>query len=598
MTGPGEGAGASTAAVRAAVLGRPEVRARVEALARDAGRSVHDVTTELDADLREMVATHGGPAGDVFLHIARLFDRTSYRGRIQVDPAQIAALQDLSRRHPVALLPSHRSYIDPVVLASVLQRAGLPPTYKLGGINVAFWPMGPMGRRAGLIFIRRSFRDDPVYKLALREYVGWLAEHRQNLEWYIEGGRTRTGKLRDPRLGLLAYLVDAVHDDRCDDFVLQPVSIVYDELLDVEEHARSAQGAAKAPESLTRLVGYARAQRSRYSRGDIHVAFGEPISVREHLTRELTEAAHAADTTGERDALPLQKLAFEVAVHINSVTPITPPALITMALLWADRALTVEQLLALLTRYADFVDQRGFPVTCRPIATRDTVLRGLASLQRHGVVTRNDHGREVVYLIQPEQRIAAAYHRNGILHFFVVPAIVDLASFVDGPDDAGDLHDEALALRDLFKFEFFFADKGEFLAEVDAEAASTDRPVTAPFLRPFLEAYWATAEALAAHGDAAVTAADLTTEACGLAEQFLLQARIYCADAVSSSYVDGAVRLADHRGLLAPATHDDADEPGLAERRAQFAAELHTLVRRVRNAQARAAARFLELMRG
>ncbi len=153
------------------------------------------------------------------------------------------------------------------------------------------------------------------------------------------------------------------------------------------------------------------------------------------------------------------------------------------------------------------------------------------------MVTRNDHGREVVYLIQPEQRIAAAYHRNGILHFFVVPAIVDLASSVHGRDsdgDAGTLHDDALALRDLFKFEFFFAEKGEFLAEVDAEVASIDRPVTAPFLRPFLEAYWATAEALAAHGDAPVDGETLADEACGLAEQFLLQARIYCADAVSS----------------------------------------------------------------
>jgi glycerol-3-phosphate O-acyltransferase len=443
--------------------------------------------------------------------------------------------------------------------------------------------MGPLGRRAGLIFIRRSFRDDPVYKLALREYVGWLAEHRQNLEWYIEGGRTRTGKLRDPRLGLLAYLVDAVHDDRCDDFVLQPVSIVYDELLDVEEHALSARGAAKTPESFTRLVSYARAQRTRYSRGDIHVAFAEPISVRDHLTRELTDAVEQ----GAPDALPLQKLAFEVAVRINTVTPITPPALITMALLWADRALTVDQLLALLVRYADYVDERGLPVTCRPIAARDTVLGGLASLERHGVVTRNDHGREVVYLIQPEQRIAAAYHRNGILHFFVIPAIVDLAT----ADDAGPLHDEALRLRDLFKFEFFFEEKGEFLAEIEAEAAAPDRPVTAPFLRPFLEAYWAAAEALAAHGDAAVDADTLTPEACGLAEQFLLQQRIYCADAVSSSYADGAVRLAEHRGLLAAGGTD------LAERRAELADELHAQVRRARVAQARAAARFLALMR-
>ena len=577
----------SAAAVRGEILARPEVQSQIAELAAAAGRPVGDVVAELDTDLREMVATHGGPAGDVFLHIARVFDRTAYRGRVRCDPAQIERLQDLNRRYPMALLPSHRSYIDPVVLASVLQRATIPPTYKLGGINVAFWPMGPMGRRAGLIFIRRSFRDDAVYKLALREYVGWLAEHRQNLEWYIEGGRTRTGKLRDPRLGLLAYLVDAVRDDRCDDFLLQPVSIVYDELLDVEEHARSATGAAKTPESLGRLITYARAQRSRYSRGDIHVSFGEPISVREHLTHELEAAVDA----GETEALPLQKLAFEVAVRINTVTPITPPALITMALLWADRALTVDQLLALLARYADDVDARGLPVTARPVAARETVLSGLSSLERHGVVTRFDGGREPVYLIQPEQRIAASYYRNGILHFYLIPAIADLALAGDG-----DVLDEALRLRDLLKFEFFFAEKAEFLAEVEAELARSDRPVTAPFLRPFLEAYWVMAEALRARGDEPVTDANtLLAESCGLGEQYLLQHRIYCADAVSSSYADGAIRLAEHRDLLAPAAGAVDD---LATRRAEFADELHTLVRRVRTTQTWAAQRFLEVMRG
>jgi len=569
--------------VRAEILARPAVRARVAEIAGAAGRTDGDVTSELDADLREMVATHGGPAGDIFLHIARLFDRAGYRERIRCDEAAVTRLQDLNRRYPLALLPSHRSYLDPVVLASVLQRADIAPTYKLGGINVAFWPMGPMGRRAGLIFIRRSFRDDPVYKLALREYVGWLAEHRQNLEWYIEGGRTRTGKLREPRLGLLAYLVDAVHDDRCDDFLLQPVSIVYDELLDVEEHARSATGAAKAPESLGRLLSYARAQRTRYARGDIHVAFGDPISVHDHLTRELEAAALADDA----DAVPLQKLAFEVAVRINSVTPITSPALITMALLWADRALSVDQLLALLERYAADVDERRLPVTAKPLASRETLLSGLASLQRHGVVTEFDRGPEPVYLIQPEQRIAASYYRNGILHFFLISAIVDLSAGID-------LHEDALRLRDLLKFEFFFAEKGEFLAEVDAEAARTERPVTGPFLRPFLEAYWVTAEALRARGGEPVTDTDeLLRAASGLGEQYLLQRRIYCADAVSISYADGAVRLAGHRGLLAFGSPVD-----LAERRAELAHELHELVRRARTTQARAAERFLEVMRG
>ena len=216
------------------------------------------------------------------------------------------------------------------------------------------------------------------------------------------------------------------------------------------------------------------------------------------------------------------------------------------------------------------------------------MLSGLASLQRHAVVTRYTGGRDAVYAIQPEQRITASYYRNGILHFYLIPAIVDLAQAGDD-----DLHHEARCLRDLLKFEFFFAEKTEFLAEVDTEAARTDRPVTAPLLRPFLEAYWVTAEALRSRGSTPVTDRELLlADAGGLAEQYLLQHRIYCADAVSSSYAEGAVRLADHRGLLTPATDDD-----LATRRAEFADELHALVRRVRTTQTWAAQRFLELMR-
>ena len=236
----------------------PTVRGARRGDRRDTDRSVHDVTTELDADLQR----DGGDA------------RRSRRRRV---PAHRAAVRPhrVPRPHPVDPSRSVRCRTSTGVTRSRCSRAtartstrwcwrrccSAPTCRRPTSSAASTWRSGRWVRwdaAAGLIFIRRSFRDDPVYKLALREYVGWLAEHRQNLEWYIEGGRTRTGKLRDPRLGLLAYLVDAVHDDRCDDFVLQPVSIVYDELLDVEEHARSAQGAAKAPESLARLVSYAR----------------------------------------------------------------------------------------------------------------------------------------------------------------------------------------------------------------------------------------------------------------------------------------------------------------------------------------------------
>ena len=126
---------------------------------------------------------------------------------------------------------------------------------------MSFWPIGPLGKRAGLIFIRRSFGDDQVYKLAVREYFGHLVAKRFNLEWYIEGGRSRTGKLRPPRYGLLHYLVRALEDGRAEDVTLVPVSITYEQLQEVGAMAAEQGGGAKSAEGLGWLAGYVRAQR-------------------------------------------------------------------------------------------------------------------------------------------------------------------------------------------------------------------------------------------------------------------------------------------------------------------------------------------------
>ena len=122
---------------------------------------------------------------------------------VQADTAGLERLRELNRRHPLVFLPSHRSYADPLVLADVLAEHDFPRNHVLGGDNLRFWPIGPLAKRAGIVFIRRSFGDDEVYKLAVREYFAFLLAKRFNLEWYMEGGRSRTGKLRPPRYGLL-----------------------------------------------------------------------------------------------------------------------------------------------------------------------------------------------------------------------------------------------------------------------------------------------------------------------------------------------------------------------------------------------------------
>ena len=197
---------------------------------------------------------------------------------VEVDTPGLARLRERNRSHPLVFLPSHRSYADPLLLADVLADHDFPRNHVLGGDNLSFWPVGPLAKRAGVVFIRRSFGDDEVYKLAVRQYFGFLLAKRFNMEWYMEGGRSRTGKLRPPRYGLLANVAEAIERGRVDDVYLVPVSITYDQLREVSAMAAEQVGVPKKGEGVTWLARYARAQLEPL--GSAYVRFAEPISLR------------------------------------------------------------------------------------------------------------------------------------------------------------------------------------------------------------------------------------------------------------------------------------------------------------------------------
>ena len=357
-------------------------------------------------------------------------------------------------------LPTHRSYADPLVLAEVLREHDLPRNTVLGGNNMSFWPIGPLGKRAGIVFIRRSSGDDPVYKLALREYIAHLVSKRFNLEWYIEGGRSRTGKLRKPQLGLLAYLAGALDDGRAPDVALVPTSIVYDRLYELDAMAAEQGGAGKSAEGLGWLASYVRGQTRNH--GTARVRFGEPISLAESL-----------DEAGEGKAR-LEKVAFTICDGINRATPATPTALVTFALLGAGgRALTLEQIRVSTEPLLDHLDRLGRPGP-RGDLTGDGIERTLDRLVTGEVVERYDGGEQTVWSIRDGRHRVAAFYRNGAIHHFVTRAVVELALLAASRASAGEdpvevAWDDALALRDLLKFEFFFPSKPRFADEIAAE---------------------------------------------------------------------------------------------------------------------------------
>src|SRR5262249_30010438 len=249
-------------------------------------------------------------------------------------------------------LPSHRSYADPLLLADVLAAHDFPRNHVVGGDNLRIWPLSLLARRAGFVFIRRSSGDDEVYKLALREYLGSLLVKRFNLEWYRGGGRSRTGRLGPPRYGLLAYVAETVASGRADDACLVPVAITYDQLREVSAMAAEQGGEAKKPEGISWLASYAEGQLARI--GTVHVRVAEPLSVRDALAGQ--------DSDPDAQRLAVQKMAFEVAVRINRVTPVTATALVTLALLGVrDRALTLAQVRGVVEPLRSFLAERKLP---------------------------------------------------------------------------------------------------------------------------------------------------------------------------------------------------------------------------------------------
>jgi glycerol-3-phosphate O-acyltransferase len=556
--------------------------AMVARLARAQDRDVDEVRREAAAALEEMVASQSRLAIDAWDQFGRWVARAY---ELDVDTTGLDELKRLNESNPLVFLPSHRSYLDTLVLRPVLHRLGFPPNHVLGGANLDFWPIGPVARRNGYVFIRRSMKGADVYKAVLREYLGYLLTKRFNLEWYLEGGRSRTGKLRPPRYGILNYLVEAFRETGIDDVQLVPVSVVYDQLHEVGAMAAEEHGAKKQAEGLRWIVEYTRAQARPF--GAVHVGFGEPLSLREALA----------------DDGSVPKIAFEVLNRVNAVAPITSSSILALAMLdGRDMALTFDQGRERVRPIIAYADQRGLPKVAGIELGQTTVIRkALQTLVRERVVTEYTGGTEPVWRITPGKHVEAAFYRNNSVHHFVTRAMTELALLhvAEGNhlDPAEEVWQETLRLRDLLKFEFFFPRKRVFADDVRTEGtilapgweqrtgdSSEVRAVLehAPVLLAprvlgcFVEAYSVAADELAAHDPREPIDENKFKKHCvGVAHQRVMMGRLKTPECASKELFAGALRLAGNRDLVDPGRDE------LRDRRAELAAEVADVRRRI-----------------
>lgn len=583
------------AAEVAELMSAPWYDERLAKLAAELGRDPDGVRAEAAGYLREMAATLDERA----LQAWRGFSRWLMRAYdVLVDEDQIAQLRKLDRKATLAFAFSHRSYLDGMLLPEVIQANRLSPALTFGGANLNFFPMGAWAKRTGAIFIRRQTKDIPVYRFVLRAYAAQLVQNHANLTWSIEGGRTRTGKLRPPVFGILRYIADAVDEIDGPEVYLVPTSIVYDQLHEVEAMTTEAYGAVKRPEDLRFLVRLARQQGERLGRA--YLDFGEPLPLRKRLEELRTDESG----TGTE----IERIALDVEHRINRATPVTPTAVVSLALLGADRSLSISEVLATVRPLASYIAARNWAVAgAADLTNRSTIRWTLHQMVASGVVRVYDAGTEAVWGIGEDQHLVAAFYRNTAIHILVDRAIAEMALLAaaeisvmsaDSSVAPATVRDEALRLRELLKFEFLFSARAQFekdladevrligpveditkavnTADVRELLESADLLLAHLVLRPFLDAYHIVADRLAALEDESFDEEAFLAECLDVGKQWELQRRIANAESRSMELFKTALRLARHRELV-----DGADFADISRRRRQFADEVATATRRV-----------------
>lgn len=574
----------------AALLESDEFHCTSDTLAQQLGRNPGHVRAEAAGYIREMAATHNPVVLGTWHRIAAWLVR-GYE--IVTDDARLAELRQLDQHNTLIFLTSHRSYLDEFALPPRLTQAGISPCFGMAGANLDFFPLGTLARRNGIVHVRRASGDAPVYRMALRAVVGRLVAEGNNLVWSIEGGRTRTGKLRPPRFGLLRYVTDAVESVAAANALIVPVSIVYDQLPlhEVDLMSREARGIRKQPEDLRWLAEYARRLETRLGR--IYLDFGTPIPIYERMTGLRAE--------GLTDRQVIERLGLDICHRINRTTPVTATAAVCVAMLGQDRALTLYQVCDTVAPLADYLHARGWPVAGgADLTNRATVSRTLRSLVDSGVLKVYARGPETVWGIGNNQHLIAAVYRNSAVHVLVVRAIAEVALVTLAHTPAGDTRtawDTALAVRELLKFDFFFAARDEFAQElwneVSLMAGSTQQPtgrvgaqqaqnwltgsdliVAHLVLRPYVDAYRVVAEQLSTTSPTESFDQDRFLDAClRLAKQWSLQKRIASEESISGEMFTTGIKLAARRGLIDP----DAPEDDVTAGRARLRDELDHL---------------------
>ena len=391
------------------------------------------------------------------VRIVHWLSTTFFEG-ISVDIKRFKNIKTMALKGPVIFIPCHRSHIDSLVMLATTYTNHLSPPHIFAGKNLSFWPMGPLLRMIGVFFVRRTFQGAVFYTKVFSAYISKLIEEGYHLNVFIEGTRSRSGKLLQPQLGMLTILMDAFQKQPEKDLIFVPVYIGYDQVPEEKEYLNEIQGGKKKPENARQLVKFGKLFKKRF--GKIYVKFTDPISLKDYLG-QMDLPTETLNSKQKNRAS--RQLGQSIMFKIDQATIVTPQGLVACALLNKERPLrSYENLCKQIELYMTYLNFKGVDLSeSLMLSPKNAVNHILNQFVQSKIIDSmqavpNEWDDKDTLKLNKNRRMVIDYYKNNCIVHFIPAAYTAIAVLLRDSFQfqTADIMATYEFLSDLFQFEF------------------------------------------------------------------------------------------------------------------------------------------------
>ncbi|MBW2561753.1 MAG: 1-acyl-sn-glycerol-3-phosphate acyltransferase [Deltaproteobacteria bacterium] len=511
---------------------------------------------------------------------------------VTVEKEGLARMREVSKKMPFVVIPCHRSHMDYLLIHYVFYHNNIQLPFVAAGINMSFWPVGYFARNLGAFFIRRAIGGNALYGEALAKYVKTLLAEGFPIEFFIEGGRSRTGKMVMPKYGLFSMIMQAYRESDFDDLAIIPVFIGYDRIVEEKSYLKELEGGSKEKEKVSTLFRSVNILKKRY--GCVYMNVGEPMLLKSYLASQETPIEEM--TLSERRIL-YRKMGYEVVNEINKVSVVTPFSLVAAGLLsYYRRGISHDDLMEILNEFYDYLDFRGVRFSST-FANREKALNdALGMFESSGFISRmgpeegdeEDELAETIYSVDEDRRLNIEYYKNNILHSFVSLSFVSTSLLSNSRTEISlsEVMEDYDFFKALFMDEFIYdnkvddreevqrvlsyaRDRGMIILHEDADESMasiavtgkgrTSLPPFAGLVQNYLESYWIASRGLTYLKGKGRQEKDLIKKIHKLGVKMYKKGEVSKTEALSQSNYKNALKFLLDYGAISMSSEGDGE---------------------------------------